>query len=95
MKYERAFYDLTYQVRWDNEAEENRARAFAPANETIIMMRIAELKESIVLMAVDIPGEEGQIQRANLNTQQGRLLELQQLLSDSQEANAKLGRQDG
>jgi hypothetical protein len=94
MKLERAFYDLTYQVHWDNEAEENRARAFPPASEMIIMMRIAVLKEEIVLASIDEPGEDGLIRKANLNVMQGRLLELQQLLSDSQEANAKLGRAD-
>lgn len=94
MKLERAFYDLTYQVHWDNEAEENRARAFPPASEMVIMLRIAELKEAIVTTSIDEPGPDGEVRRANLNVMQGRLLELQQLLSDSQEANAKIGRAD-
>lgn len=90
MKLIREHYDLNYSIKWDNEAEELRARALNPVTEVLFMQRINELRSAIVSEAVNEPGDAGEIRKENLAMLQGKLQAYQEILLDSQEAHTKI-----
>lgn len=90
MKFSDDFYQLTPELHWENDAEALRAMALPRTTEAMIKHRLLELQQEIVAAAIDEPGPEGEIRKANLNLLQGKYLALKELLDDSQNAHGTI-----
>lgn len=90
MKYDEDFYQLSPRVVWENDTEEQRAKALSRPTEMLIKQRLVDLQAAIVELSVIPPGELGGEHVVNLHILQGKLLALKELLDDSQTAHGVL-----